>query len=210
MLEYVAAGMITSQDQLTRADQAVGDGDHGVGMTRGFEAVQEKLRDKPFSSLGELFKTTGLALLTSIGGAAGAVFGTFFMGGGVHLNEKTDFDSETLAQLLNDGLRAVITRGQARPGDKTMVDALAPAAGAAQESASLPLDEAFIAVAAAAKSGMEATRDMVARVGKAKTLGERSLGYPDPGAVSMWLILDFMRQFSAGKENVEESSNASE
>jgi dihydroxyacetone kinase-like protein len=206
----VAAGMIASQDQLTRADQAVGDGDHGVGMTRGFEAVQEKLQGKTFLSLGELFKTTGLALLTSIGGAAGAVFGTFFMGGGEQLNEKTDFNSEALAQLLNDGLQAVTTRGQARPGDKTMVDALAPAAEAAQVCASLPLDEALMAVAAAAKSGMEATKDMVARVGKAKTLGERSLGYPDPGAVSMWLIIDFMSQFTAGNDNVEVSNNASE
>jgi dihydroxyacetone kinase-like protein len=200
MLIHVAEGMIASQDRLTQADKAIGDGDHGVGMSRGFNAVRENLPDQDFSSVGELLKTTGMTLLTSIGGAAGAVFGTLFMGGSVNLGEQTGFDAGALATFLDDGLQAVEGRGKAVPGDKTMVDALAPAAAAARERRSAPLEESLAGVVDAARLGMEATSDMVAKLGKAKTLGERSLGHPDPGAISIYLILNFMYQSVVGNE----------
>lgn len=190
--------MVASKDLLTQADKAIGDGDHGIGMARGFETLHQKLEDATFTTLDELFKAIGMALMTSVGGAAGAVFGTFFRGGARRLGGREVFDSEALSFLLLDGLDAVKARGKAEPGDKTMVDALEPAALKSQVLASSPLDESLIAVTEAAQEGMEATKKMVAKVGKAKTLGERSLGHPDPGAVSTYLILTYMTKYVTG------------
>lgn len=198
MFIYVSQGMVESKDRLTQADKAIGDGDHGVGMARGFHVVREKMQGGAFTTLDELLKAVGMALLTSAGGAAGAVFGTFFRGGAKRLGGRSVFDSESLSFMLLDGLAAVKERGGATPGDKTMVDALEPAALKSQELASVPLDESLTAVSQAARSGMEATKDMVANVGKAKPLGERSLGHPDPGAVSTYLILKYMTEYVSG------------
>lgn len=195
MFLHVAARMVESTDLLTQADKAVGDGDHGVGMARGFEAVAGKLRDTTFAALDELVKTVGTTLLTSVGGAAGAVFGTWFRAGAKGLGGSTALDSAALSFMLADGLAAVRQRGQAKPGDKTMVDALEPAARKAKEMAAAPLREALTAVAQAAEQGMEKTKEMIAKVGKAKTLGERSIGHADPGAISTHLILMFMAEF---------------
>jgi dihydroxyacetone kinase-like protein len=197
MFVYVSKRVEESRDRLTQADKAIGDGDHGVGMARGFGAVRKKLEGQSFETIDELLKSIGMALMTSIGGAAGAVFGTLFRGGAKNLAGKAVFESETLSQMLLDGLEAVRDRGQAKPGDKTMVDALEPAALKAKEFVSAPLDEALAAVAEAARQGMEKTKQMVATVGKAKSLGERSLGHADPGAVSTHLILEAMREFTA-------------
>ncbi|NIM95362.1 MAG: dihydroxyacetone kinase subunit L [Anaerolineales bacterium] len=195
MMVFMAEGMISSQDLLTQADKAIGDGDHGVGMARGFEAVRELLEQQDFSDLGELLQSIGMTLLTSIGGAAGAIFGTFFIGGSKNLSNKTCFDAHSLAHLLEDGLRDVEYRGKAAPGDKTMVDALHPAAKAARANVSKPLELSLIRTAEAAKDGMENTKEMVATIGKAKSLGERSLGHPDPGALSVSLMLQFMTEY---------------
>ena len=197
MFMAVAAAMVESKDRLTQADQAIGDGDHGVGMARGFEAVGQKLAGQSFAALDELLKTIGTALLVSVGGASGAIFGTLFRGGAAGLAGQQTFDSSALARFLADGLNAVQARGGARPGDKTMVDALAPAAALAQDLASQPLDGTLASVAEAARQGMERTRDMIAAKGKARPLGERSLGHPDPGAISIQLILRFMADFVA-------------
>lgn len=198
MFIYLSERMVDSKDHLTQADKAIGDGDHGVGMARGFETVHQKLDGATFTSLDELCKTVGMALMTSVGGAAGAIFGTFFRGGAKRLVGKQALDSESLSFMLLDGLDAVKARGQAVPGDKTMVDALEPAALTSQELASAPLDQSLPAVVKAARQGMEATRDMVARVGKAKTLGQRSLGHPDPGALSTYLILKYIMEYVIG------------
>jgi len=204
MIRHVARGMIASTDQLTQADKAIGDGDHGVGMARGFENVLLKVSAQEFASVGELFKTVGTAILTSAGGAAGAVFGTLFRGAAENVGDRTSLTAASLSVMLRDGLLAVKDRGGAKAGDKTMIDALEPAALEAERMTSAPVAEALAAVAEAARHGMEKTREMVATVGKAKTLGGRSLGYPDPGAVSMSLILYFMAEFAARKSNTEE------
>ena len=195
MFLHVATRLQESQDLLTQADKAIGDGDHGIGMARGFAAVQAKLEASPPTTVADLLKTTGMALLTSIGGASGVIFGTLFRGGSVNLTAVTIFNSETLSRMLADGLSAVQERGKANPGDKTMVDALAPAAAKAVEMAATSLDETLPAVVQAARLGMEATKDMVAATGKARALGPRALGYADPGALSMYLILDSMAQY---------------
>ena len=200
MFLQVVRRMKASQALLTQADQAIGDGDHGVGMARGFEAVRRKLEGKSFASLAELTSAIGTTLMASIGGAAGAVFGTWFRGGAKGLGERQALDSEALSLWLWDGLQAVKARGKASPGDKTMVDALEPAALGARECATAPLDVALTAVAEAARQGMERTREMVAAVGKARPLGERSLGHPDPGAVSTYLILTAMAEYAAQAE----------
>jgi dihydroxyacetone kinase-like protein len=184
MFQFVARGMIAEQEALTQADRAIGDGDHGVGMARGFEAVLAKLESSEFAFLGELIKAVGTALITSIGGASGAIFGTLFRSGATRLDGALFLDAQALSYMLEDGLRGVQERGKAMPGDKTVVDVLAPVAACAAEMASQPPGQA-----------VEDTRSMVARVGKAKTLGERSLGHPDPGAISMYCILKFMEEY---------------
>jgi dihydroxyacetone kinase-like protein len=195
MFIRLALGRIDSKDLLTQADKAIGDGDHGVGIARGFEAVRQRMEGGAFTAIDELLKTIGMTLMTSIGGASGVVFGTLFQGGAKQLGGRSVFDSEALSLLLLDGLDAVKKRGKANPGDKTMVDALEPAALKSQELRMVPLDESLIAVTEAARQGMEGTKDLVATKGKAKTLGERSLGHPDPGAVSTYLILKFMMEY---------------
>jgi dihydroxyacetone kinase-like protein len=197
MFLFVAGQIIEQQDILTQADRAIGDGDHGVGMARGFAAVRETLERGQFASLDGLLNAIGMALLTSIGGASGAVFGTLFRGGARALEDKESFDSAALAIFLQEGLAAVQSRGQARPGDKTMVDVLAVVAPLALSLASQPLSTALPALVPVAKQAVEDTKTMVAKVGKAKTLGERSLGHPDPGALSMCLIIAAMAAYLA-------------
>jgi dihydroxyacetone kinase-like protein len=200
MFLQVAQCMQDSQDVLTQADKAIGDGDHGIGMARGFAAVQIKLEASPPATVADLLKTTGMALLTSIGGASGVIFGTLFRGGARNLTGETILNSETLSRMLTDGLAAVQERGKANPGDKTMVDALAPAAAKATEMAASSLDEALPAIAHAARLGMEETKGMVAATGKARALGPRAIGFADPGALSTYLILDFMAQYVTTSE----------
>jgi dihydroxyacetone kinase-like protein len=200
MFLYVAERMQDSQDLLTQADKAIGDGDHGIGMARGFAAVQAKLIASPPTSIADLLKTTGMTLLTSIGGASGVIFGTLFRSGTRNLTDATIFNAETLSLMLTDGLTAVQERGKASPGDKTMVDALTPAAAKAAEMAGASLGEALEAAAEAARLGMEETKGMVAATGKARALGPRALGFADPGALSMYLLLYFMAQFVTSGE----------
>jgi dihydroxyacetone kinase-like protein len=197
MIVFVANRMIESKDRLTQADKAIGDGDHGIGMARGFESVLKKVEGQQFATLETLFQAVGLTLLTSIGGAAGAVFGTLFRGAAESLKGRDVLTAPVFSRMLQDGLRAVKARGGAKPGDKTMVDALEPAAAEARNRVAAPLDEALAAIAEAAGLGMETTRDMVAAVGKARALGERARGHPDPGAVSIFLILDSMKEYIA-------------
>ncbi|MHB0876745.1 MAG: dihydroxyacetone kinase subunit DhaL [Anaerolineae bacterium] len=200
MLLHVAVAMQAERDVLTQADRAIGDGDHGIGMARGFAAVQAALEARQYDSVGTLFRAVGTTLLSATGGAAGAIFGTLFRGGAANLDAAQQLDAAALTALLGDGLAAVRERGKAAPGDKTVVDALVPVADRAAALRGGDLAEAITAAAAAAAEGVEATKAMVARVGKAKTLGERSLGHADPGALSMALILRHMSEYVMSKE----------
>lgn len=195
MFLHVARRMEEHADELNEADRAVGDGDHGLGMARGFGAVRRELERDEVDTVDELLQTIGRTLLSTTGGASGILFATFFTEGARRLSARDGFDGAALARLLADGCAAVRERGQARPGDKTMVDALAPAARKAVELQGAPLAVALPAVVAAAQEGVEQTRAMVARVGKASALGDRSLGYPDPGAVATSLILQSMSEY---------------
>jgi len=196
MFLFVSGQMRASTDFLTELDKAIGDGDHGVGMARGFEVVATELEKKSFDSIGTLLQAIGTGLMMSIGGASGAIFGTLFRGGAAKLMAEKKFTSRVLSQMLSDGLDSVKARGKAKPGDKTIVDALEPAAKVAREFVDAPLYQALIAISEEARQGMENTKGMVATTGKAKTLGPRALGHADPGSASIYLILKFMMEFA--------------
>ena len=194
MLLQVADRIIESEPILTDADRALGDGDHGTGMKRGLTAVKEKL-DGLDAPISKLFSSAGMAMISSMGGASGAIFGTVFRDGGKALADQESFDAASYATFLQAALEGVQKRGGAKPGDKTMVDALHPAAEKAQEVARESLSAAANAVADAGEAGKEASKDMIATMGRARTLGERSLGHPDAGAVSISIILATIRDY---------------
>ena len=196
MMVSVADQIIASEPILTDADRALGDGDHGVGMERGMKAVKEKLAEGGFATADKVFMAVGMAMMSSMGGASGAIFGTLFRAGGKAVGPRDCFDSEGLAQLLNAGCEGVMKRGGAKPGDKTMIDALEPAARTATELQGEPLEQALQGVASAAEAGRDASEGMVATMGRAKTLGDASLGKPDAGAASVAIILRQMAEIS--------------
>ncbi|MFN0076929.1 MAG: dihydroxyacetone kinase subunit DhaL [Prosthecobacter sp.] len=195
MMLKVADAIIAAEAMLSQADRDLGDGDHGLGMKRGMEAVKAQLDPMNPNSVEQVFVTTGTAMMASMGGASGALFGTVYRAGGKALAGRTSFDSEGLALLLEAALEGVMKRGGAKPGDKTMIDAVAPAAAKAREITALPLTGALAAVAAAAEAGKEASKDMIAQFGRAKTLGAACLGFPDAGACSVVIMLSTMREF---------------
>lgn len=196
MLLAVSQSMIDQTDVLTDADLAIGDGDHGIGMRRGFESALEALRAGDPESVDAAFKATGMAILSNTGGAAGAVFGTLFRSGAKGFSGGV-VDGESFAAFLEEGLAAVLKRGGVTEGQKTMVDALAPAARASRAASGAGLQAATAAAASAALEGVDATKGMIATTGKARSLGERSIGHPDPGAISISLILKAMQDFTA-------------
>lgn len=197
MMLFTAEKMVESEPELTALDQVIGDGDHGIGMKRGFAAIIVLLQNPNFNAIdiGDLFNQIGTKLMTSMGGASGAIFGTFFRAGGKSIAGTTDFNAETLSKLLNDGWQAVYQRGNAKPGDKTMVDALAAAAKTATELTSAKLTDALPKIVESAMQGAENTAQMIAVFGRAKNLGERSIGHKDPGSVSMAFILKYMNEY---------------
>lgn len=195
MLLLAADRIIAAEPQLSEADRNLGDGDHGLGMQRGMTAAKEKLNAGEPESIEKAVSSVGMAMMSSMGGASGAIFGTFFRNGGKALAGREALDSAGLAAMLQAGLDGVKARGGAAVGDKTMVDALAPAAEKAHEVAAQSLPEAVAAVAEAAQAGLEASKNMVAKFGRAKTLGEACIGFPDAGAMSVTVIIDSFRDY---------------
>ncbi|MCF7786487.1 MAG: dihydroxyacetone kinase subunit L [Prosthecobacter sp.] len=195
MLLLACERIIAAEPMLSQADRDLGDGDHGMGMERGMRAATEKLNAGEVESIEKAFSTVGMAMMSSMGGASGAIFGTFFRNGGKALNGKESFDAAGLAAFLQAGVDGVKQRGGAAIGDKTCVDAMEPAATKAAEVASQSLPEAITAVAAAAEAGTEASKAMVAKFGRAKTLGEACIGFPDAGACSVVVIITAFRDF---------------
>jgi len=180
------------RDHLTQLDAAIGDGDHGVNMDRGFDAVGKALAGQDGSvPPGRLLILAGKTLVSTVGGASGPLWGTAFRQAGRALGDREDLDGPGLVEALDAAVAGVVDLGAAAPGDKTMVDALGPAAEALRDAVErgLPLGEAVGAAAAAAEEGARATVPMQARKGRASYLGERSIGHQDPGATSSALIL---------------------
>lgn len=198
MMIAVCDKIIESEPILTDADRALGDGDHGIGMQRGMTAAKEALASEEFSSVGKVFMSVGMSMMSTMGGASGAVFGTLFRGGGKAIKDAETFGGAEAAIFFKEGTEGVMSRGGAKPGDKTMVDALVPAAEKAGEVSGQPVSEALSAIASAAAAGRDASEGMVATMGRAKTLGEKSLGKPDAGAVSVAIIAQAMADYAAG------------
>lgn len=191
-LESTASVLEENREYLTQLDAAIGDADHGINMDRGFKKVISQLPGVKESDIGNILKTTGMALISSVGGAGGPLYGTLFMRAGMAVGGKHELTNEDLSALLEAAVAGVVQRGKAKLGDKTMVDALSPASETFTAeiggNGSNTLDALQAAVNAAEK-GMKDTIPMQARKGRASYLGERSIGHQDPGATSSYLIL---------------------
>ena len=178
---------------LTELDSAIGDADHGANMARGMTAVMEKIgANAAATAVDELFKSVGMTLVTSVGGASGPLYGTFFLRFGMNAGPAKSLDAAGLGSALRAGLEGVVARGKAEIGDKTMFDAMSPALDAYDAAVAGGSDVAGAASAAfeAAKTGRDATEELVARKGRASYLGERSAGHLDPGATSTALLFE--------------------
>jgi dihydroxyacetone kinase-like protein len=186
------AGIIAENSAyLTQLDAAIGDADHGANMERGFKAVMNKMPEISDKDIGTMFKTIGMTLISTVGGAGGPLYGTFFLQAGMKTAGKMELTLADWAEALEASLSGVVMRGKAELGDKTMVDALTPAVNALKQAIqeNQPINAALELSANAAQKGMEATIPLVARKGRASYLGERSAGHQDPGATSTYLIL---------------------
>jgi dihydroxyacetone kinase-like protein len=177
-------------DELTELDAAIGDADHGSNMQRGTAAVVAAFAEDAPTTPSEQLKLVGMTLIRSIGGASGPLYGTFFLRCAAAAGD-TEFDAPSFAEAFRAGLDGIVARGKAESGDKTMFDALAPAADALDEhlAAGDSLADALAAAVAAAAAGRDGTIPMLARKGRASYLGERSVGHQDPGATSATLLV---------------------
>lgn len=180
-----------NRDHLTALDAAIGDADHGVNLTRGFAAAQAAVAERQPDSPGQLLTTVGNTLVSKVGGAAGPLYGTAFRRAGKALGSEPEVSAAEFGDALEAAAAGVRELGAAALGDKTMVDALAPAVEAFQAAvrAGESMDRAALAAAEAAESGAEATIPMQAQRGRASYLGARSVGHQDPGATSTALLI---------------------
>ena len=182
-----------ASDYLTQLDAAIGDGDHGINMRRGFDAVGKALAAQGEGTPGgQVLIVAGKTLVSTVGGASGPLWGSALRRAGRTLGDADSFDGGQLATALDAAIAGIVELGAAAPGDKTMLDALAPAARALRDSldAQQSLDQALRAAAEAARAGAESTVPMQARKGRASYLGERSIGHQDPGATSAAIIVE--------------------
>jgi len=191
-----AGEMGEHRQELVRLDTAIGDGDHGTNMDRGMRKALEKLDGAEQADPGTVLKTVAMALVSSVGGAAGPLYGTLFLQMGTALAGQDEVDLAGWAAAWRKGLEGVQARGKAEPGDKTMVDALIPAIEALEGASDL--DEGLRAATQAAEEGMRATTPLVARKGRASYLGERSKDHQDPGATSTYYLFKSAQEALAG------------
>jgi dihydroxyacetone kinase-like protein len=178
------------KDELNQLDAALGDGDHGTGISAGFAAASEQALALENPTPAEVLKATAMAMMNTMGGSSGALYGSFFLKASVTVKDKTELDAQSWAKLLQAGLDGVIQRGKAELGGKTMVDALHPAvtAFATSVQSKASLDSSFQSAAQAAQQGADDTAKMVAQFGRAKFTGDRAIGHKDAGATSVSLM----------------------
>jgi len=191
-----AASMAEHREELVRLDTAIGDGDHGTNMDRGMRKALERLSAQEQADASAVLKTVAMALVSSVGGAAGPLYGTLFLQMGTALAGKDEIDLQTYAAAWRKGVDGVIARGKAGPGDKTMVDALLPALKALEQAPDL--DTGLREAQDAAERGMRDTIPLLARKGRASYLGERSRDHQDPGATSTYYLNQTAAQALAG------------
>lgn len=189
-IQNCAAVLEDNKYYLTQLDSDIGDGDHGENICLGFRTVLDRLPDVTDKDIGTIFKSVGLTLSSTTGGASGPLYGAFFMQMGVATANKYRLTLIEWASAVQAGLDGVITNGKAAPGDKTMVDVLVPSSEALKSAVieEMPIRDALWKCLRAAEKGVRDTIPMVAKKGRAGNLGERSAGYQDPGATSLMLL----------------------
>lgn len=201
MLLYIADKIIAQKSYLTEIDSAIGDGDHGIGMAGGMKKVKEALaKIEPSDNAYQVFEAAGKAMLMSMGGASGVIFGSLYLSGAKGMEKKEKLTAEDIARMERRSLAEIQERGKAKVGDKTMVDALSPAVDAMAENSEKGLLEMLKSAEEAARDGVENTKNYEAKFGRAKSLMSRAIGYQDAGATSVWLIIQGMREFVEGRE----------
>ncbi|MFN6568490.1 dihydroxyacetone kinase subunit DhaL [Dendronalium sp. ChiSLP03b] len=190
-LQTFATQIEQNKEYLTELDAAIGDADHGINMDRGFKKVISQLTDVADRDIGSILKTVSMTLISSVGGASGPLYGTFFLRASTVAIGKHELTGQDLGELLQAGLDGVLQRGKAQLGDKTMVDVLSPAVVAFRQALEEGKDTtaAMQQAVAAAEEGLQNTTPMLAKKGRAFYLGERSVGHQDPGATSSYLML---------------------
>ncbi|BAH05670.1 dihydroxyacetone kinase subunit DhaL [Clostridium kluyveri] len=179
-------------DYLTELDAAIGDGDHGLNLDKGFTAVRRKLKDKDLNDIGHILKKVGMILVSNTGGASGSLYGTAFIRAGMTADGKQTVDIKDFLEMLEQALVGIKMRGRGKLGGKTMIDAIEPAVNSLRYSISKGLDsvKSLENVRNAAFIGVKSTESIICKNGKASYLGEKSIGYPDPGATSSYLMLN--------------------
>ncbi len=179
------------KEYLSELDGATGDGDHGVNMSKCFRGVKAKLETSERSDVGAILGLVGMEVMNSVGGAMGALYGTMFLNLSMKSTGKAEAGINDLSEMFNHALDGILTIGKAKVGDKTLVDTLSPAVAVLDQAAKggEPLEVALSSFEGAARSGMESTKELMARMGRASRLGERSIGHIDAGAASCYLIL---------------------
>lgn len=199
MLIYIADKIIANKPYLTEIDSAIGDGDHGIGMAGGMQKAKKKLlKMQGEENVYKIFETAGQAMLMSMGGASGVIFGSLYLAGAKDMEAKSALQAADLAEMEKKSLAAIQERGKAQVGDKTMVDALAPAVEAMEANKDKGLAAMLAAAEEAARTGMEDTKNYIAKFGRAKSLLERAIGHQDAGATSVYLIFQGMKEFVFG------------
>ena len=190
-LESMCDTIENEKDYLSELDGAIGDGDHGVNMAKCFREVKKKLAESSAEDIGTLFKDVGMVVMNSVGGAMGALYGTFFLKLSQAGAGKSEVNIGDLVSMLQTGEQGILDIGKANPGDKTLLDTLAPAVRAieAAQKEGKSLANALTDFEQAAQKGMESTKDMLAKMGRASRLGERTIGHQDAGATSCYFIL---------------------
>jgi dihydroxyacetone kinase-like protein len=192
ILQATAKRIEAEKAFLTELDNEIGDGDHGINLARGFAAVEKKLPELADKDIGAILKGVGMALVSSVGGASGPLYGTAYMKAGAAMKGKTELTPDDLAAAFDAAIGGVQMRGKAHEGEKTMLDAQMPASKAYKDALAAGKDvkAALKASVEAARKGVEYTKTILATKGRASYLGERSIGHQDPGATSSLMILE--------------------
>lgn len=198
IIEGMAKKIEAEKEYLTELDNEIGDGDHGINLARGFEAVEKKLPSLAGGDIGALLKGVGMQLVSTVGGASGPLYGTAFMKAGMACKGLTEIDGPAFVKAMEAAVDGIKMRGKATEGEKTMLDALCPALKVMQDdvAAGKSLKEALQDVAQAAEKGVEYTKTIIATKGRASYLGERSLGHQDPGATSSLYLLQVLAEMA--------------
>ena len=196
-IEAVTNAINKNRDYLTDLDRSIGDADHGINMSRGFNAVLSKLKKSPPDNLSSGLKSVAMTLISTVGGASGPLFGTAFLRCSKLASGKDTVDAELASKMLHESVNGIKSLGKAVPGDKTMIDALEPASEAFDVSSKNggTLVQCLESSYEAAQKGAEYTKTIAAKKGRASYLGERSIGHQDPGATSVTIILKALTEY---------------